>query len=72
VTKTKPTAPTTPTKTVERSELTTMKMVAGNEDLYTRVVDDGRLRGWVGIGWIDEGMATEEHRAIYPTVIESK
>lgn len=55
---------------VLRSELTTMRMAAGNENLYTRVVDGDRLRGWVGIGWIDEGMATDEHRATYPTVKE--
>lgn len=64
----------TPTKTpdpVKRDELTPMKMVAGNENLYSRVVDDGRLRGWVGIGWVDEGMATDEHRALYPTVVDT-
>ena len=55
---------------VKRSELSLLRMVAGNEDLYTKVVDGDRLREWVGIGWVDVGMATEEHRTLYPTVIE--
>lgn len=55
---------------VERSKLSGLKMVAGNEDLYTKVIDGDRLREWIGIGWIDIGMATEEHRTLYPTVIE--
>lgn len=55
---------------VKRSELSILRMVAGNEDLYTKVVDGDRLREWVGIGWVDVGMATEEHRTLYPTVVE--
>jgi len=56
---------------VKRSELATWRMVAGNEELYTRVVEaDGRLKEWVGIGWIDIGMATDEHRTLYPMVVD--
>jgi hypothetical protein len=56
--------------TVNRSDLSTLHMVAGNEDLYTRVVDpeDNRLKAWVGTSWVDEGMATDEHRLLYPTI----
>ena len=43
-------------------------MVAGNEDIYHTVVDGDRLKQWVAIGWIDVGMATDEHRSLYPTV----
>lgn len=53
---------------VKRSELSILRMVAGNEGLYTKVIDGGRLKEWIGIGWIDIGMATEEHRTLYPTV----
>ena len=53
---------------VSRNDLTTWKMVTGNEDTYSTVIDGDRLREWVGIGWIDVGMATDEHRAIYPTI----
>lgn len=53
---------------VKRSKLSSLKMVAGNEGLYTKVIDGGRLKEWIGIGWIDIGMATEEHRTLYPTV----
>lgn len=45
-------------------------MVAGNEDVYNRVVDNGVLKEWVAIGWIDIGTATEEDKATYPTVQE--
>ena len=55
---------------VPRRELSSYRMVAGNEKLYSTVIDDGRLKDWVGIGWIDIGMATEEHKAQFPTVIE--
>lgn len=57
-------------KTVKRSDLQAWKMVAGNEDVYNRVVDNGVLKEWVAIGWIDIGTATEEDKATYPTVQE--
>lgn len=55
---------------VTRSDLVSWKMVAGNEDIYHTVVDGDRLKQWVAIGWIDAGPATDEHRALYPTVKE--
>ena len=56
------------TTTVKRSELQTWRMVAGNEDTYPIVVDDGRRKEWVAIGWIDAGPASEADKATYPTV----
>ena len=53
---------------VSRAQLATWRITAGNEDVYSIVVDGDRLKQWVAIGWIDIGMATDEHRAIYPTV----
>ena len=53
---------------VARSELSSWRMVAGNEDVYSSVIDGDRLKQWVAIGWIDVGMATDEHRSLYPTV----
>lgn len=56
--------------TVKRSDLQSWKMVAGNEDVYNKVVDDGILKEWVAIGWINLGPATDEDKATYPTVVE--
>jgi hypothetical protein len=53
---------------VKRADLMTWKMVAGNEDTYNIVIDGDRLKQWVAIGWIDIGMATDEHRTLYPTI----
>jgi hypothetical protein len=53
---------------VPASDLSTIKMVAGNEKKYTRVIDDGVVKSWVGIGWVEEREATTEDLAQYPTV----
>jgi hypothetical protein len=53
---------------VKASELSTLKMTAGNEDRYSKVIQDGRLLQWVGIGWIDLRTATEEDYSNYPEV----
>lgn len=56
--------------TVKRSELSSWRMVAGNEDTYPIVIDEGRRKEWVAIGWIDTGPATDDDKALFPTVIE--
>ncbi len=53
---------------VKASELSKLKMTAGNENSYSKVVQDGRLLQWVGIGWIDLEAAAEEDYANYPEV----
>ncbi len=53
---------------VKASELSKLKMTAGNENSYSKVIQDGRLLQWVGIGWIDLGAATEEDYSDYPEV----
>lgn len=58
------------TTTVKRSELQTWRMVAGNEDTYPIVIDNGRRKEWVAIGWIDAGAASEQDKATYPEVVE--
>ena len=55
-------------KTIDRSELTNHKMVAGNESKYSKVILDGVLKEWVGIGWIDLGEPDDHDRATYPVV----
>ena len=39
-------------KIIKRSEVSNTKMIAGNEKKYTKVIDDGVVKEWVGIGWI--------------------
>ena len=53
---------------VKASELSTLKMTAGNEDRYSKVIHDGRLLQWVGIGWIDLRAATEKDYSNYSEV----
>lgn len=53
-------------KYVLRSELTNLRMVAGNEKKYDRVVIDGSLKEWVGIGWVRIRTATARDKKIYP------
>jgi len=55
-------------KTVKVSELSNLKMVAGNEKKYQRVIQDGIVKNWVGFGWIDEGEASKKDLEMYPTV----
>lgn len=57
--------------TVKRSDLAIWKMVSGLEDSITSVIDDGVKKTWVAIGWIDEGTASAEDMATYPTVVEA-
>lgn len=59
-----------PTKrrTVKRSELSTIRMVAGGEKRIDRVIIGDRVHNWVGFGWVDEGKATKANFKKYPTV----
>ena len=55
---------------VRSSELTTMKMSIGNEKLFSRVIDGGIIKNWVGIGWVEEGKAkVPGDYGKYPSVI---
>ena len=53
-------------KTIKRSECSRIRMVAGNEKKFSRVIDDGIVKNWVGFGWVDEGAATPEDYKRYP------
>ncbi len=41
-----------------------------SDKLPTTVIRDGRLLHWVGIGWVDEGPASERAKQKYPRVVE--
>jgi hypothetical protein len=47
-------------KTVQAKEVSKFKMVGGNEKKYKAVIDDGILKEWVGIGWVDVRKATKK------------
>lgn len=55
---------------VLRSELTNLRMVAGNEKKYKRIVLDGSLKEWVGIDWVRIRTASERDKKVYPTVVD--
>lgn len=55
-------------KTVDVSELSIIKMVAGNEKKHPVVIDNGIVKHWVGIGWVDSRKATAKDSCMYPTV----
>jgi hypothetical protein len=59
-------------KTVKRGELSNLRMAAGNENKYSIVIVDGRVKEWVGIGWIDLRQATEADRKKYLIATEGK
>lgn len=56
--------------TVKRSELDTWRMLAGGEDMWPIVVDNGNRWQWTGVAWVNTGPATDEDRATLPTVVE--
>lgn len=55
---------------IKRSELQNLRMVAGNERKYRKVIIDGRVKEWVGIGWIDLGVPSDADRLLLPEVVE--
>ena len=55
---------------VKMSELSVIRMVAGNEKKYSRVIQNGIVKNWVGFGWVDEGEANGGDYTRYPLVKE--
>jgi len=51
---------------IKISELSITKMVAGNEATYSKVIMNGVVKEWVGIGWIDTNEIPDT--TLYPTV----
>jgi hypothetical protein len=42
-------------KTVHARDCSYLAMTAGNETKFSKVIDEGIVKQWVGIGWVDEG-----------------
>ena len=57
--------------TVAARELNSVAMAQGNEHKYSIVIDEGVVKEWVGIGWIELRKARPEDTEKYPTVERS-
>lgn len=57
---------------VHARDLNKLAMAAGNECKYSIVVDDGVLKQWVAIGWIDLRPAVPSDSEKYPMVIRGE
>lgn len=57
-------------KTVKRSQVSNTAMIQGGEKTISRIIMDGVVKNWVGIGWVDEGEATAEDKKKYPTLVD--
>ena len=55
-------------ETVRATELSKLRMAGGNEMKYPAVIDDGILKEWVAIGWIDLREATPKDYKKFPVV----
>jgi hypothetical protein len=55
-------------KKIKASELSNLKMTCGNEHKYNTVIDNGIVKQWVGIGWVDLRKAEKEDKRKYPVV----
>jgi hypothetical protein len=53
---------------IAASKLSNMAMVGGNETRYKIVIDNDKVKEWVGIGWIELRDATAADRQKYPIV----
>jgi hypothetical protein len=54
---------------IKRSEVSNLKMAAGNEKKYTKIIINGILNEWVGIGWVALREATAIEKKKYPEVV---
>lgn len=56
-------------KTIKRADLSKLHMVAsGEKKQITKVIDNGVVKEWVGIGWITLDAPTDEERKTLPVV----
>ena len=53
---------------VKVTELSNIRMAGHNEKEYPVVIDNGILKEWVAIGWIDLREATQKDYKKFPSV----
>lgn len=57
-------------RTVSVHETSSLRMAAGNEKHLTKVIEEGKLKEWVGIGWVEETEPLTLNQALtYPWVV---
>lgn len=49
-------------KPIPRKAVTNIAMVNGNERRFKQLIIDGRVKEWVGFGWLDLRRATPSDR----------
>lgn len=57
-------------KTIKREKLNVISMGSGGKGKPTKVILDGNVHQYVGIGWVDEGKASAADLDKYPTVVD--
>lgn len=55
---------------VPASVLSNLRMVAGNEKKYSRVIMEKHVLHWVSLGWVNEGPAQPADFEVYPVVTD--
>jgi len=55
---------------IKSKEVSNIKMVAGNEKKFTKVIHNKHIKKWVGIGWVTERKATKVDYKTIPEVVE--
>lgn len=55
-------------KTVKRKEVTNFGMLTGGEKKYTKIIIDGVVKEWVGIGWVSIDDEPDTNK--YPVLID--
>lgn len=58
-------------KTIMREELTAIRMTTGGERKIHKVIDNGEVYLWVGIGWVSEGPPTRHQKRHLHHVIDA-
>lgn len=56
-------------KTVPVSKLSSFAMVSGDEKRITKVIHNGKVKEWVGIGWVEVRTPTERDRKTIPQAV---
>lgn len=57
-------------KTIKRSKLSNLSMVASGEKSISKVIIDGTVKQWAGVGWVNEGKPTKHQTETLPHVVD--
>jgi hypothetical protein len=59
-------------KIVQANELSNIRMAGHNEKKYPAVIDEGILKEWVAIGWVDLRKAMKTDYKKFPVVVRKE